>query len=199
MSRPSPALLAIAALTLLALPAAAQVPNPGGSLAIQGLAGALTSNQTQAVVPFTVQVSLNQGTCVGGSGQFQVQLSATKTGNASVEVQPATLTFQVPQTQTLAGGYTSTGGAVLVVKPGLVRSNVTIPVTVKATASVGCSVPGAGMGASGLSAEGSSTVKFVPVSQEVADGPTQTMPGLGIPALLAVVGLALLAQRRRTA
>lgn len=185
------------ALALLALPAVAQqVPSAGGSLAIEGLPQAHESNQTQAVVPFTVQVSLNQGTCVGGSGQFQVALAATRAGsNASVEVQPATLTFQVPQTQTLSMPYTGRGGAVLVVKPGLVRENVTVPVTVKATASVSCSVPGAGMGANGLNAQDSSNITFVPVSEEVRNGPVEAMPGLEIPALLAAVSLALLRRR----
>jgi hypothetical protein len=190
------ALLALAAVTLAPAALAQGVPAAGGSLAISGLPGTLTSNQTQAVVPFTVQVNLNQGTCVGGSGQFQVSLSAAKTaGNASVEVQPATLTFQVPQTQTLAGAYSSSGGAVLVVKPGLVRENVTVPVTVTASATVTCSVPAAGMGTT-LTTQGASTLHFVPVSAEVANGPTQPMPGLGVPALLAVVGLALLLRRR---
>jgi MYXO-CTERM domain-containing protein len=194
MSRPLLALLALAALVLL--PAAtAQVPAAGGSLAISGLPGTVMSNQTQAVVPFTVQINLNQGTCVGGSGQFQVALTASKTGgNASVEVQPATLTFQVPQTQTLAGAYASSGGAVLVVKPGLVRENVTVPVTVKATATVACTLA-AGMGAT-LATEGSSTLKFVPVSEEVRNGPSEVMPGPGLPLVLAVLGLALALRRR---
>src|SRR5437763_875385 len=107
MSRPLLALLApLVALTLLAPLAGAQA-SPGGSLKITGLADA-KSNQTQAVLPFTVELMLNQGTCVGGSGQFVVTLSAEKkavTGNATVavEVQPATLTFQVPTTGTLNG------------------------------------------------------------------------------------------------
>ncbi|HUR62952.1 MAG TPA: hypothetical protein VM241_00565 [Candidatus Thermoplasmatota archaeon] len=195
MSRPL-ALLALAALALVPAATAQGIPAAGGALAISGLASSLTSNQTQAIVPFTVQITLNQGTCVGGSGQFQVQLTATKAGsNATVEVQPATLTFQVPQTQTLGGTYSSSGGAVLVVKPGLVRENVTVPATVKATASISCSLP-IGMGANGLSAEGTSTLHFVPVSEEVRAGPTEPVPGLGVPALLAVVGLALLLRRK---
>jgi hypothetical protein len=196
MSRPLLALLALAALPLLALPVHAQVPAAGGTLAIQGLPASVNSNQTQAVVPFTVQISLNQGTCVGGSGQFQVSLTASKSsGNATVEVQPATLTFQVPQSQTLAAGYTSSGGAVLVVKPGLVRENVTVPVTVKATSTIACSLP-VGMGTT-LNAEGASTLKFVPVSEEVRNGPTEAMPGLEVPALLAIVALAAFAARRK--
>jgi hypothetical protein len=197
MSRPLLALLALAAIALLPA-ASAQVPSPGGSLTVSGLPATMVSNQTQSVQKFDVQLSLNQGTCVGGTGQFQVQLTATKTGgNATVEVQPSTLTFQVPQTQTLAGPYQSTGSAVLVVKPGLVRSNVTVPVTVKATADVACSVPGAGMGANGLNAEGKSTLTFVPVSEEVANGPTEAVPGVGLPLVLAVVGLAAFAARRK--
>jgi MYXO-CTERM domain-containing protein len=47
-----------------------------------------------------------------------------------------------------------------------------------------------------LTTQGASTLHFVPVSAEVANGPTQPMPGLGVPALLAVVGLALLLRRR---
>lgn len=197
MSRLPVVLLALAALALVPAAHAQGVPSAGGSLAITGLPTTLTSNQTQAAVPFTVQLTLNQGTCVGGSGQFSVNLATTsRGGNATVEVQPATLNFQVPETQTLAGAYSSSGGAVLVVKPGLVRDNVTVPVTVTATGTVACSAPVVGMGTT-LTAQGSSTLHFVPVSAEVANGPTQPMPGLGLPALLAVVVLAALAVRRK--
>lgn len=196
-------LVSLAALTLLALPAASQAPSPGGSLAINGLPDSRsppTSNQTQAVLPFTVQVNLNQGTCVGGSGQFKVDLTATLAGsNASAEVQPSSLTFQVPQSETLAGAYSSTGGAVLVLRPGLVRENTTVPVTVKAATSVTCSAPGVGMsgGASSLSTESRSAVTFVPVSEEVRNAGGEAMPGLEVPALLAAVAVAVLAARRR--
>jgi hypothetical protein len=198
MSRPLVALLALAALSLLALPAAAQ--SATGSLTISGLASDVTSNQTQAVVPFTVQVNLGQTTCVGGTGQFKVDLTATRgAGNASVEVQPASLTFQVPQGQVFTGAYSSSGGAVLVVKPGLVRQNTTIPVTVKAATTVTCSVPAAGMAPGALSAEGKTTLRFTPVSEEVANGPSEALPGLELPALVAAVGLAAVFAARRKA
>jgi hypothetical protein len=204
MSRPLLALLALAAFALLASPATAQsIPAAGGKVEIQDLAAHVYTNQTKETIKFHIQLTLNQGTCIGGTGQFPVTLTAEKksqTGNATVtvQVQPATITFQVPQTQTLAGQYSSSGDAVLVVSPGLVRENVTVPITVKAAATIACSSP-AGTAPPALSSEGSTTVHFRPVSDEIANGPTEALPGLGLPAMLAVIVAALVVARRRNA
>ncbi|HUR61698.1 MAG TPA: hypothetical protein VM286_04970 [Candidatus Thermoplasmatota archaeon] len=202
MSRPLLGFLALAALALLANPATAQnVPAAGGKVEITDLAAHVYTNQTKETVRFHVALTLNQGTCVGGSGQFPVTLTATKasqTGNATVtvQVQPSTIMFQVPQTQTLGGAYSGSGDAVIVVSPGLVRENVTVPITVKASATVQCSVPASQVAPPTLSAEGTTTVHFRPVSDEIANGPTEALPGLGLPAMLAVIVGALLVARR---
>jgi len=200
MSRSLPALLALATLSFLVLPASAQA-NGSGTLTIQGLeAHYYPHNQTQLTIPFTVKLDLAMGTCMGGTSQFAVTLSAEKSGmtpnsTVSVAVQPATLNFQVPQTTTLAGAYSSSEGAVVVVSPGVIRDNVTTTVTVKATASPSCSVPGAGSPGT-LNAQGQTTVHFVPVADELSGSTTDAVPGLGLPALLAVIGIAFLLRRR---
>lgn len=203
MSRSLLAALAFAALALALAAPPVGAQSAGGSLSITDLAPHVYSNQTTQAVKFHVAITLNSGTCVDGSGQFPVTLTATKTsqmgnGTVTLQVQPATINFQVPRLQTLNAAYTSSGDAVLLVSPGLVRENVTVPISVHAAAQVACNTA-AGQGAGSLASDGTTTVHFRPVSEEIANGPTEALPGLGLPAMLAVIGAALLVARRRNA
>lgn len=194
-ARPLRFLAAAAALLLLALPATAQTAT--GTLKIDGLAASATSNQTQASLPFNVAFNVSMGSCVGG-GTVQVALTPhSMDKNVTVEVNPPSMSFHIGQADTLSAPFGGAGGATLLVKPGLVRSNTTVTAMVDAQATVSCAVPGAGMAPQLTKAEGTSTVKFVPVSEEVANGPTEALPGLELPALLAAICVAVFLARRQ--
>jgi len=197
--RPLPAAILLG---LVALPfAAAQGPAADPTVTVS-LPADYATNDTIAVIPFTVGFSVSQFTCLGGSAQFTVALEATATasGNSTngsapgALVQPSQLTFDVSPADA-ATGTTGSEAAVATVTPSSAgqSQNATLTVTATVTGVSGCT--GGSTGAA--SATGSTAIQFErpAFADQGTEDEGQKMPGLGLVALLAALGVALLLRR----
>lgn len=199
-------LLLVAALALLAIPAATAQSLPGAtptaSVTLAGIPpGAPHVNGTSHAFDVQVTLELANLACAGqGNIVFPVQLEA-KVGNgtgAMAEPKPATLEFQVPPGVQFVQGYSQTLPATLVVtRTSAANQQATVSGTLTATlsaASSGCS--GAG-GVPSASATTNFTVVFdLPKGVQPADTGDQ-MPGPEAGLFVAALGALAIALRRR--
>ncbi len=197
-------LLSAVALVLVVPIAHAQGVNPSTTLVLSGLpASALKSNDTTAVIPVHVQLTLSNLVCPTASDStFTVALAAKvpAMASATVEVKPATLTFTVPAGAASIMGFSQTLDANVYVHHA---GDITAPANV--TGGLTANLPaGAGgcQGADttttpGAAASGNYTVAFAAPPGVVASGRSNSEPAPGLAVLaVALVALALIVRRR---
>jgi len=192
------ALLALAAAVAI-LPALSTVSaTAGDGLAITGLPGDVSANGTAATLPFQVVVTLGQNSCATSQGTIAISLTAAlngTAGTATAQINPRTASIQMGATDTLTGSHTYTQDFTLTVTSNGQASSV--PVQVKATATPpSCPVPTTQAQFSDTSSN--VQVRFTPLSNGTSDGGNeQPVPGVGLPALVLVVGAVALVLRRK--
>jgi hypothetical protein len=183
------ALLAVAAL-LLATHATAQV-NANATLTIDGLADAST-NETVAVLPFTVTFAIDNLVCVGQGATISVALAASGDANATATVEPAAMTFIIPVTSGITG-YSHTQSGTVTVRPAVPgAANHTAALEATVTGITGC----AAASADGPQASANATVAFLAPRGGITE-PVQEMPAPGLALLASVVAALALVLRRR--
>jgi hypothetical protein len=180
------ALLAVAAL-LLATHATAQV-NANATLTIDGLADAST-NETVAVLPFTVTFAIDNLVCVGQGATISVALAASGDANANATV---AMTFIIPVTSGITG-YSHTQSGTVTVRPAVPgAANHTAALEATVTGITGC----AAASADGPQASANATVAFLAPRGGITE-PVQEMPAPGLALLASVVAALALVLRRR--
>lgn len=188
-----------ALLALLALPAATAQLEGTSTVTLSGLpANGLSTNETLAVVPFTVALQVSNLVCLGTGAEVTVEVTAETTapngtGNFSTTVEPALLRFSVPSGQSTS--YSSGQGATLAVRPTDVVSettNVTTTVSAAITQITGCSLVTDGDG----EASRPVAISFERVRGSASDA-GEELPGPALPlVLLALVALAVIVRRK---
>jgi hypothetical protein len=185
LGRPVRRPLLAALLAVLAVAPAACAQQADASLAITGLSAAST-NETVALLPFQVEMTLARFPCIGQGAEFRVALTATASdGNATATVQPDALTFTVPPTQGIAG-YSATQSALVTLRPAWPGAgNHTAKVHAQFDGVSGCAMASA----EGLGTDAEAPVAFLAPRGSAAPAEGPAMPGPG----LALLGLALAA------
>jgi hypothetical protein len=207
-SRPLLLATALAAVVAaLALPASAQAPQQSLTIEIRDLPAAASSNGTLLAVPFTVHATVaGAAPCLSQGGQtaYTINLDAkvtNTTGNATrAQVNPKQVTIAGPVLLPAGGGNAErTEGATLLVYPGpYAGAGLNASVTVTASFSGG---NGGCTGTTTAPAQDTADLRatFDPVPALYgSDGRGGTaMPAPGAVAVLAVLGLAVVALRRK--
>lgn len=183
-------LLALLAAALLVPAAQAQV-EADASMTILGFDGQAT-NATVAALPFELQLDVSGFPCVGEGARMVVALSAEATGNHSVEVQPATMTFVVPVNAGLAGYSHAQGGAVLLAPSDVGPGNATVTLTALMTDIEGCATAST----SGFEVSAETQVEFLAPAGSTTTGTGQAMPGPGLGLLALALGAVAFARRK---
>ncbi len=199
--------MAVAA--LVAIPAAASQPTVDVSLTLEALPATATTNDTAMLVPFDVSLRVAQGSCLGQSATYTVELTAAIDGatsgngsssnssNPSVTAVaiPAELPFSFGPTETVVGTTRTYHAAIQA------RRDAAAVGTVNATAIVHArivSLTGCGPTAfaEGFDTEASVDLSFQETAVAQDDG-IQAMPSLGGGLLaLALAALAVVVRRR---
>lgn len=187
-------LVALVSLTLLAT-ASAQVPG-GGNLSLTGLPDTpVTTNQTQAAIPFGIQVTLDAGTCAVVGGTVTVDIVIATSNNVSAVAEPARFTFPIGAQSSLpAVGSAFTAGGVILVDGGVVSTPTQLNATVTGMGEIAC----VGVANYPLTAEQVQPVEFQPIDAlQNGAGVQEAMPGFELVALVAALGVALVVMGRR--
>lgn len=196
MSRLFPFVLAV----FLIVPVAyAQLPTGGAAtLTLSDLPeGTFQTNESLAVIPFKVDLSITNMVCTGGGAVVTVALAATSlAGEAGpqfmFEVTPATMSFNVPTTN--GNDYEQTQGASLTVRPVDAIAETTFvsgTLTATITDATGCVAQNPPTAANEVNVD----LAFGP-TRGADVNPGRELPGPALPLLaLAIVALALFTRR----